>query len=92
MVLPSEARLGVQDTDAPNDEVDDYDDAPMQKFRRRLQAMTSGKTVRNLWAWRTSYFALKGSRQEENRKGMTRTLKGKQEQGVPPIVPGFAVR
>ena len=88
MVFLCEAPLGAEDTDAPDDDVDDDDDAPPQEFRRRLQAMESGKTLRKLKAWRTAYFALAGSRKEGHRRRMTRTLIGKQEQGILPIVPG----
>ena len=88
MVLMSEAPLDVEDIDAPDDDVNDNDDAPLQEFRRCLQAMASGKNIRKLRAWRTDCFALKGSRKEGNGKGMTRTLNEKQEQRIPPIVPG----
>ena len=87
MVLLSEAPLGAEDTDALDVDVDDEEDEPLQEFRRCLESMTSGHTVRKLRAWRTAYCALKCSRKEGNRKEMTRTLPGKQEQGIPPIVP-----
>ena len=83
MVLLSEAPLGVDDIDAPM-----MSWTITTIFRRRLQVMASGKNKLKRRAWRTAYFALKGMRKEGNRKGMTRTLNGKQEQGIPPIVPG----
>eukprot|EP00904_Undaria_pinnatifida_P005813 jgi/Undpi1/2361/HiC_scaffold_13.g05744.m1 len=89
MVLLSEAPVGAEDTDAPDDDVDDDEDEPVQEFWRCLQAMAIGETVRKLRAWRTAYYALKGSRKEGNRKGMTGTLNEKQEQGISSIVPGF---
>ena len=60
----------------------------MQEIRRFLQAMTSGRTVRKLRAWRTGYYALKGSRKEGKRQRMTTILNEKQEQGILPVVPG----
>ena len=89
MVLLSEAPVGAEDTDAPDDDVDDDEDEPVQEFWCCLQAMAIGETVRKLRAWRTAYYALKGSRKEGNRKGMTGTLNEKQEQGISSIVPGF---
>lgn len=83
MVLLSEAPLGVDDIDAPM-----MSWTITTIFRRRLQVMASGKNKLKRRAWRTAYFALKGMRKEGNRKGMTRTLNGKQEQGIPPTVPG----
>ena len=54
MVLLSEAPLGAEDTDAPDDDVDDDEDEPLQEVRRCLQFMASGKTVRKLRARRTA--------------------------------------
>ena len=88
VVLLSEAPLGAEDTDAPDNDVDDDEDEPLQKFRRCLQAMASGKTVQKLRAWRTTNYALKDSRKQGNMKGITRIMNGKQEQGIPLIVPG----
>ena len=57
MVLVYEALLGVEDTDAPDYDVDDYDGAPLHEFRRCLQPMASVKAVRELRAWQADYFA-----------------------------------
>ena len=54
MVLLSEAPLGAEYTDDPDDDVDNDEDEPLQEFRRCLQAMANGKTVRKLSAWRTA--------------------------------------
>lgn len=67
MIVLSGMPLGADDTDAPNNDVDDDEDESLQEPRRFLLAMTSGRIVRKLRAWRTSYYALKGSRKE--RKG-----------------------
>ena len=85
---PVLAPLGEEDTDAPDNDVEDDEDEPLQEFRRCLPAMASGKTVKKLRAWRTTYYALKDSRKQGSMKGMTRILNGKQEQGIPMIVPG----
>ena len=86
VVLLSEAALGVDNIDAPDDDVDDNDDEPLQEFC--LQIMASGKTIRKRRAWLRAYFAPKGSRMEGNDNGMTRTLNGKQEQGTRRSFPG----
>ena len=74
MAFLPEALLGAVNTDAPDDDVDDDNDAPVQEFRRCLQAMTSGKTVPKLRTWRTAYYAHKRSRKERKREGMTETV------------------
>ena len=84
MVLLLEAPLGAEDTNAP----DDDKDQPLQEFQRCLQAMANGTTVREVRTWRTAYYAPKASRKVGNKKGITRTLPGKQEQGIPQIVSG----
>ena len=87
MILLSEAPLSAEDTDAPDDDVDDEDE-PLKEFQGCLQAMGSGKIVRKLKAWRTAYCALQGSRTERNRKGMAITLTEKQEKEFRRSCPG----
>ena len=54
VVLLSEAPLGEEGTDAPDNDVDDDEDEPLQEFRRCLQAIACRKTVQKLRAWRTT--------------------------------------
>ena len=62
MVLLAEAPPGAEDTDDADDDVPDDENEPLQNFRRCLEAMADGRTLKKLRFWRKAYFELKGAR------------------------------
>ena len=64
MVLLAEAPHGAEDTDDPDDDVPKDEEESLHNFRRCMEAIADGKTIKNLRAWRKAYFELKGARKD----------------------------